>query len=140
MRNCKRVSRLVTRTPFERKERTWANKFKNAFVGLWSILRRQSSYHVHFVAAIFVIVAAFLIGNFDTVRWSIIVICIALVLTTEMLNTSIESLAKAITTNYDPKIGLALDISSGAVLFVSFGAAVVGIILFTESILKLLDQ
>lgn len=121
---------------FKHNKRTWSNKFKDAFGGLMSSFRGQSSYHVHFIAMITVITAAFLIGNFDTVRWSIIILCIVLVIGTEMVNTSIENLAKAITKKYDPKIELALDIASGAVLLVSFGAVIIGIILFTESILN----
>jgi diacylglycerol kinase len=57
-----------------------------------------------------------------------------------MLNTSLENLAKTITITYNPKIGLALDIASGAVLLISSGTALIGIILFTESITKLLNK
>jgi diacylglycerol kinase len=101
-----------------------------------SSFKGQSSYGVHFVSAVLVILFGFFFGDFDVVRWVLIIFCIVLVLAAEMLNTSIENLAKAVTTMYDPKIRLALDISSGAVLFVSFGAALIGIILFAESIIK----
>jgi diacylglycerol kinase len=127
---------LPVQIPFDQEKRTWANKFKDAFYGLMSSFKGQSSYKAHFIAAIIVILAAFFLGNFDTIRWSIAILCIVLVIATEMLNTSIENLAKAITSTYDPKIGLALDIASGAVLFVAFGSVIIGIILFTESILK----
>ncbi|MDR2763391.1 MAG: diacylglycerol kinase family protein [Planctomycetaceae bacterium] len=136
LRRIKRNRQTIKQIPFTQDKRTWSNKFKDAFLGLASSFKGQSSYHVHFAAAIVVILASFLIGNFDAIRWSIIILCIAIVITTEMLNTSIENLAKAITTTYNPKIALALDIASGAVLLVSFGAAIVGIILFTESIFK----
>ncbi|MDR1483682.1 MAG: diacylglycerol kinase family protein [Planctomycetaceae bacterium] len=134
-----RIKRRTNRSvpiPFCRNKRTWANKFKDAFYGLMSSFKGQSSYGVHFVSAVLVILFGFFFGDFDVVRWVLIIFCIVLVLAAEMLNTSIENLAKAVTTMYDPKIRLALDISSGAVLFVSFGAALIGIILFAESIIK----
>ncbi|MDR2169930.1 MAG: diacylglycerol kinase family protein [Planctomycetaceae bacterium] len=138
MRRIKKSRLLLRQVTFKRNKRTWANKFRDAFYGLILSFKGQSSYHAHFAGAAGVILAAFLIGNFDVIRWSIIIICVAMVITTEMLNTSIENLAKAITKKYNPKIKLALDIASGAVLLISFGAAITGIILFTEAIIKLL--
>ena len=121
---------------FSRGKRPWREKWADAFRGLrWSV-HQQSSFIVHFFAAIAVITAAALLGNFDTVRWSLLVLCITMVIGCEMLNTSIETLAKAITSSHDPLIGRALDIASGAVLAVAFGAAVVGAILFLESLTR----
>jgi len=121
-------------TRFMRGRRPWSQKWADAFHGLrWSV-HEQSSFIVHFLAAVAVIVLAWFLGTFDTVRWAILVLCIAMVIGCEMLNTSIETLAKAITSSHDPLIGRALDIASGAVLTVSFGAAIVGTILFLESL------
>jgi len=78
--------------------------------------------------------AAWFLGTFDSVRWSLLILCIVMVIGCEMLNTSIETLAKAITSSHDPLVGRALDIASGAVLTVAFGAAIVGTILFLESL------
>ncbi|MDR1924000.1 MAG: diacylglycerol kinase family protein [Planctomycetaceae bacterium] len=127
-------------TPFMHRKRTWTNKFRDAFVGLISSFRGQSSYNAHFGAAVIVILFALVLGNFDVIRWSILILCVVAVIVTEMLNTSIETLAKGITDKYDPKIGLALDIAGGAVLFVSIGTAVIGIIIFTESILRIVNR
>jgi diacylglycerol kinase len=87
--------------------------------------------------AVVVLFVSFFIGTFDVLRWLLIIFCIVLVIATEMINTSIENLAKTITKNYDPNVGLALDIASGAVLFVSAAAAIIGTILFVEAILTL---
>ncbi|MDR1963370.1 MAG: diacylglycerol kinase family protein [Planctomycetaceae bacterium] len=121
---------------FSHGKRTWSRKFTDAFLGLRQSVHQQSSYHVHFTAAIAVLGMAWLLGNFDTVRWSLLVLCIAMVIAGEMFNTAIETLARAITQTYNPVIGRALDIASGAVLVLSFGAAVVGLILFFEAIWK----
>ncbi len=122
---------------FSRGRRTWRRKFHDAFLGLGQAMNGQSSYLVHFAAAVGVLVGATLLGNFDIVRWCLLVLCIAMVFGTEIMNTALENLSRAVTLSYDPQIGRALNIASGAVLAVSFGAAVVGVILFVESLCKI---
>ena len=118
-------------------KRTWAKKFRDAFLGLRQSIHQQSSYHAHFVATVAVIGTALYLGNFDTTRWCLLILCITTVVGGEMLNTAIETLAKAITSSYNPLIGRALNIASGAILTFAFGAAVIGIILFWEAFSKL---
>ncbi|MDR0609738.1 MAG: diacylglycerol kinase family protein [Planctomycetaceae bacterium] len=127
-----------TNTPhhFSHKKRTWRRKFADAFHGLRLSVYQQSSYRIHFTAAIGVLGTAWLLGNFDTVRWVFLIFCITTVLAAEMFNTAIETLAKAITNSYNPSIGNALDIAGGAVLTVAFGTACIGTILFLEAIWK----
>jgi diacylglycerol kinase len=122
---------------FSHGKRPWNQKFADAFRGLRQSVHQQSSYKAHFTAAIAVIGSAWYLGNFDTVRWSILIFCIMTVIAGEMFNTAIETLAKSITSSYNPLIGRALDISSGAVLVLALGSVIVGIILFAESFLRL---
>jgi diacylglycerol kinase (ATP) len=121
---------------FSHEKRTWNRKFADAFRGLRLSVYQQSSYRVHFAAAIAVLGTAWLLGNFDTVRWMLLIFCITIVVVSEIFNTAIETLAKAITNSYNLYVGQALDIASGAVLVTAFGAASVGIILFLEAIWK----
>ncbi len=66
-------------------------------------------------------------------------LCIAGVLTAEMFNSALESMAKAITGESDPHLGNSLDIGSAAVLVASIGAAVVGAIIFGHRVGVLLE-
>ncbi|MDR2440032.1 MAG: diacylglycerol kinase [Planctomycetaceae bacterium] len=117
-------------------KRRWSQKFADAFRGLRLSVYRQSSYRIHFLAAVIVLAAAWRLGNFDTIRWILLFFCITIVIVSEMFNTAIETLAKAITNSYNPYIGNALDIAGGAVLVTALGAASIGIILFLEAIWK----
>ena len=56
------------------------------------------------------------------VEWCLLLLCIAGVLTAEMFNSALESMAKAITGESDPHLGNSLDIGSAAVLVASIGA------------------
>ncbi len=114
-----------------RSPRTWRHKFRDAFAGLGQSLYQQSSYTVHLTATALVILAGCFFG-LDVVRWSILILCITTVLAGEMLNTAIETLAKAVTAQYDPHIARALNIASGAILVLSFGAAIIGGLIFFE--------
>lgn len=53
-------------------------------------------------------------------------LAIALVWITEALNTAIEQLGDAITTEREPRIGFAKDIAAGAVLVSAIAAAAIG--------------
>ncbi len=110
-------------------ERSWAEKFRDAFRGVKAGVRGQSSFFVHFFAAAAVLVTGIVLGV-DMIEWCLLLLCIAGVLTTEMLNSALESMAKAITGESDPHLGNSLDIGSAAVLIASLGASTVGAIIF----------
>ena len=110
-------------------ERFWLNKFRNAFRGVKAGIRGQSSFFVHFFITAAVIVAAVIL-DVSLTQWCLLLLCITIVLTAEMFNSALESMAKAITGQSDPHLGNSLDIGSGAVLLASAGAAIVGSIIF----------
>ena len=109
--------------------RTWRKKFRDAFRGAQQGVRGQSSFFVHFFSAA-VVVAAASVLECVLIEWCVLLLCISIVLTAEMFNSALESLAKAITQKHDPHLGDALDIGSAAVLVASTGAAIVGGIVF----------
>ncbi len=116
--------------PLERPpERSWIEKFRDAFRGAKLGVRGQSSFFVHFFFAAAVIVAA-IVMEVDHAEWCLLVLSIALVLTAEMFNSALEWLARLLTDESDPQLGGALDIGSAAVLVAATGAAVVGTIIF----------
>ncbi|MBN2580244.1 MAG: diacylglycerol kinase [Pirellulales bacterium] len=110
-------------------ERYWVNKFRNAFRGVKAGVRGQSSFFVHFFMTAAVIAAAVIL-DVSLTQWCLLLLCVTIVLTAEMFNSALESMAKAITGNLDPHLENSLDIGSGAVLLASVGAAVVGSIIF----------
>jgi diacylglycerol kinase len=113
--------------------RTWADKFGDAFRGLREGVRGQSSFYAQFFISAVVIAAAWVL-RVDLWEWCILTLCIAGVITAEMFNSALESMAKAITGERHPHLGNSLDIGSAAVLTASFGASIVGAILFGRRI------
>jgi diacylglycerol kinase len=119
-------------------ERSWSCKFHDAFRGLKAGVRGQSSFFVHFLIATVVVVAGAVL-QVSLIEWCLLALCIAGVLTAEMFNSSLESMAKAITGETHPHLGNSLDIGSAAVLVASIGAATVGTIIFVNRVGILLN-
>ena len=113
----------------------WIGKFKNAFSGIAKGVRGQNSFMVHIPMAMAVIALAILF-QLDWLRISILLLCIAVVLAAEIINSAFERVAKSITSDFDQNIGDALDIASGAVLVASIFSAVVGAIILLPPILS----
>jgi diacylglycerol kinase len=125
---------MTTRAPAPR---TWFEKFRDAFRGVRTGMRGQSSFQVHIVVALTVIVAAALL-RCSLWEWCILSLCIGGVLTAEMINSAMEYLAKAIDENHNPHLGDALDTGSAAVLFASLAAGVVGAIVLLSRVITIL--
>ncbi|MEN6457952.1 MAG: diacylglycerol kinase [Thermoguttaceae bacterium] len=110
-------------------QRSWIRKFRDALRGVVVGVHGQSSFQVHLAIGGGVVIAGAAL-RVTPVEWCVLALCIAGVLSAEMFNSSLESMAKAITGENHPHLGNSLDIASAAVLVASIGAAVVGAIIF----------
>ncbi len=116
-------------------DRSWRQKFADAFRGWVLGARDQSSFRVHFAMAALVLILA-RVFRLDRIDWCLLILCITIVLAAEMFNTALEHLAKAVDRNHNPHLGHALDIGSAAVLTASGGAALAGTIIFLHALLQ----
>jgi diacylglycerol kinase len=105
--------------------RTWRDKFRDAFRGLWRAIRSERSFAVHLPMALFVGIAGGLL-RVELGEGCILAVCVTMVLGAEMFNTALERLARGVDRQYSPDLGAALDLASGAVLVTAVGAALVG--------------
>jgi diacylglycerol kinase len=84
---------------------------------------------VHLAFSLAVIGLAVIL-RMSLVEWCLLILCITSVVTAEMFNSSLESLAKAVDVQHNLHLKSALDIGSAAVLISAVGAAVVGLLIF----------
>lgn len=120
------------------KQQGFSNTFKNARKGMRIVLKSEINIRVHICIAMIVIAFAFLL-DFSMEKMCILLLTIAFVIVTEMLNSAIEFSLDAVFHNrYSKLVGMAKDISAGAVMFASVTAIVIGILLFGSSLLNLL--
>lgn len=120
-----------------RPRRPWAQKFRDALRGLKYGIRGHSSFFVHFFAAALVIAVAAALCR-EVAEWCILLLCIGLVLTAELINSAIETLHHGLDAETRERNWKSLDIAAGAVLMASITAAIVGTIVFGNRILNLL--
>lgn len=109
---------------------------RNATVGIWTALTTQINIRIHIIIGSLVLLAAvYLQLSLDHILDLLLVI--ALVITTELVNTAIEATCDAVTLDHHPQIKVAKDVAAGAVLFVSVFAILAGMIIFVPKLLAL---
>lgn len=102
-----------------------SNKFKPAFLGLIHMMN-DSSIRLQLMIALCVIMFG-LIYSFNINEWMWIILCIFLVLITEIINTAIERTCDLIDLNTNNKIKYIKDLSACAVLLSGIFSIIIGI-------------
>jgi len=108
--------------------------FKFAFHGLIYLFRDEHNAWIHVLAALGAIIMGF-VFKISGSEWIAVLIAIALVFVSELINSSIENLVDLIHPENDPRAGKIKDLAAAAVLVASIIAAVIGIIIFAPKIL-----
>jgi diacylglycerol kinase len=119
--------------------RPWSHKFADALRGLRRAIRSQNSFAVHLTVAVAVIIAGVVL-RVSLGEWCLLVGAIGFVITAEVFNTAIESLARAHDVGRHPRIRDALDMASAAVLLAAITAALIGLTVFLPKLWTLLER
>lgn len=101
--------------------------FTDAADGLRWGVRREPNLRIHFGAATATILFSAVIG-LESWRWSLIVICITIVIAAEYLNSAIEELVRAVADERTVAFANTLHLAAAAVLVAAIGATIVGLI------------
>jgi diacylglycerol kinase len=107
--------------------------FGYAMKGIAFSLEDQVNMKVHMAVGVLVICAGFFY-SITISDWCIVLICIAVVIGFEMMNTALENLVDLVSLERTPLAGKIKDIAAGGVLIVSLGSAVIGILVFSKYI------
>ena len=120
------------------KSQGFNNTFRNARKGFNLAVKSEINIRIHVAVAILVLLFAWYL-KFSAVEFCIVLFAIALVICSEMLNTAIEFALDSIYHNrYSRMVGMAKDISAGAVMFATLISVTIGIILFGGKMLALI--
>jgi Diacylglycerol kinase len=111
--------------------------FRFALNGICLLLKNEYNSRIHLIAAIIAILMG-IIMKIDHYEWSLLIIVIGAVFLTELLNSSIESLADRIDPEWNELIMRAKDYSAAAVLISAIVAIVVGGLIFIPKFLDLI--
>ena len=110
------------------KNQSWGDVFKHAGEGMLVAFSSQKNFRIHFILAVSSLILAILLSvSFEKII--ILIFAITFGLTVETLNTALEKAVDLVTSEYHPLAKAAKDISAGAMLIVSIGTSVIGLMI-----------
>lgn len=104
------------------------NAFKVAFKGI-VLAWNERNFKFHIGSTIFALFLGFFF-HITATEWSLILLCIGVVLAAETFNTAIEKIVDFISPEYHIKAGQIKDLAAAAVLLISIVVAIIGVIIF----------
>lgn len=111
--------------------------FSYAFAGLKVLFKEEHNSWIHAVAAVCAITAGFLL-DISAIEWIAIIIVIGMVISAEIVNSSLERTADFIKAERDDRKRDIKDLGAAAVLICAITAAITGIIIFLPKLIALL--
>lgn len=78
-----------------------------------------------------------IILSIDAIGWAVIVVCSGAVLSTELINTAIETVVDLVSPEFHPLAGRAKDVAAAASWVISLTAAIAGIIVYARALVAL---
>ncbi len=111
--------------------------FVNAFVGMGYFFANDRNGKIH-LAFTLTVLAAGLAFKIVAVEWMLLLLCIALVIGLEMLNSALEKLCDMVQPNYHATVKVIKDVSAGAVVLASIVSVIIGLLIFLPKALLLL--
>ena len=113
-----------------------AKSFGYAFEGLFHAIKHNRNLKIHLFTAS-VVIAFSIIFRVNLYEKAILGVMILLVISSEMINTSIEEMVNLITTEHRREAKVAKDVAAGMVLITAMGSIIIGIFIFAPYISKL---
>lgn len=110
-----------------------------AFAGLKSCFANERNFRIQAIAGTTVVITG-LAFKIDTQEWLVVLVCTALVLALEIMNTVVEKLSDLYTTSIHPTIKIIKDIAAGAVLLASVMSIICGCIIFIPRIILIIKH
>ncbi len=105
------------------------NAFKYAFEGIVSAFKNEVHLKIHLLAALLVVNAGFYFQITKT-EWCIILLCCALVISLELINSAIEHLTNTVFKEIHPNAKYIKDVAAGAVLIAAIVSVIIAVIIF----------
>jgi diacylglycerol kinase len=110
--------------------------FSFAFQGLKDCLLNEKNFRIQYVTALIILIAG-IFFSLSNMEWISILICFALVLSFEIINSAIEKLCDLVCPSISPVIKKVKDMCAAAVLVSAIISFIIGCIIFIPKIKEL---
>ncbi|MBU5674576.1 diacylglycerol kinase family protein [Paenibacillus brevis] len=117
--------------------RSWSRVFRDAWSGIRETVMHERNMKIHAAAGIAVLIAALLL-RLPARDMALLLLTIAMVLTTEVINTAIEAAVDLAAPEWHELAKKAKDASAGAVLIAAAFAVFIGLLVFWRPVMTLL--
>ncbi len=117
----------------EMKKDPFYKSLSYAIEGIFNCIKKERNIKIHILFMMLVILCGFLF-QITYVEWLICILLFGLVISLELVNTSIEAVVDLCTQEFHPLAKLAKDTAAGAVLISAIAAAMIGLIIFIPKI------
>ncbi len=117
--------------------RSILQSFGYAFEGIFHALKDNQNLRIHFAVGIVVIIVS-LILHVNPFEMGILGIMILLVISAEMVNSSIEEMVNLISQGHSKEAKIAKDVAAGMVLLTAISSVIVGFLIFFPYLIRAL--
>ena len=103
--------------------------FGYAFAGMFAALKTEANWRLGIAGGILVVVAGIVL-KISRTDWILVIVLIGLILSLELVNSSIEAVVDLITADRRPAAKRAKDFAAGASVILVIAAGVAGFLIF----------
>ena len=122
----------LTDPPRHAPQRDWVKNFLYASRGIAYAWRTERNFRLEVIISSLAVGLALLLG----VNLVPVLMCCALVMSLELLNTALEAIVDLVSPTYHPLAKIAKDVAAGAVLLSSGMSLLIGLYLFTPVLIS----
>lgn len=115
------------------KPKNWLESLNCAIEGILYVAKTQPHMRHHFITAVAVLLLSLFL-NLSWIEFSVLCLCITLVLFAEVINTAVEVTIDLISEEFHPLARIAKDVSAGAVLIAVIGSLTIGYVVLSRHI------
>ena len=111
--------------------------FGYAIEGFLFMLKDERNFKIQLTIAL-ITVALGIYFPLQNIEWILLILCIVMVLSAEMINTAIEHIIDETHPKYNSKAKTIKDITAGAVLVISIASLIIGLIIYIPYFIEIL--
>ncbi len=121
--------------PEKHSARRFISSFRHAWNGFRWFLSTEQNGRIHLIITALVI-ALGVYTQLTLMEWSLVILCIGLVISGELFNTALEKVCDFVSPEYHATIGKIKDMAAAAVLILSISAGLIGLAIFLPKLIS----
>ena len=123
----------------EKRSKDLLDSFKHAFDGISYSLKNVKNIKIHLFFTALVLIGGYLF-KINAYEWLTCLICIALVISLELLNSAVEEAVNLTTLEINERAKHAKDLAAGAVLVSAFVSFIIGLVIFLPKVIVFIEE